>query len=82
MIEMDVYVPVIEETFDIRADEGNTAAVFLEEVLALLSVKTGDEGNGREKGFALFSRQTQKKLRPDLTLRQQGIRSGSSLILL
>ena len=82
MIEIDVSVPVLDEHFDVRTDENNTADTFLEELLELLVRKTGGAAAGPDgQRYTLFSARKEERLKGGLTLYAQGIRDGSRLIL-
>lgn len=81
MIVIDVIVPVLNETYNVRVDDNNTVSKFLEELIPLLARKTGDEGYESSSGFALFSVQKGELLESGKPLFVQGVRDGSRLIL-
>lgn len=81
MIVIDVSVPVLEESFDVRTDENNTADRLLEELLELLCRKSGAEGRQDYQSYALFSVRREERLKGSIPLYAQGIRDGSRLIL-
>ena len=81
MIVIDVSVPVLGESFDIRTDENNTADRFLEDLLELLSRKTAGEERQESRSYELFSVRREERLKGSLSLYAQGIRDGSRLIL-
>lgn len=81
MIVIDVSVPVLDERFDVRTDENNTADRFLEDLLELLYRKTGEKARQEDRDYELFSALREERLKGSLSLREQGIRDGSRLVL-
>ena len=80
MIMVDVFVPALDQTFDIRTDENNVPGRLVEELVQLLGRRTGEEPE-ENREYTLYQYQTGTRLKEALTLYAQGIRDGSRLLL-
>ena len=82
MILVDIYVPVIDETFDFQLDENIFAGSIIDEVVAILGKKMKNDLAADASGFELYGMEREEKINRESTLFAAGIRDGSRLMLL
>ena len=81
MILVDVYVPAVGNTYDFQLEENEKISTIIEEVAELIGQKEHSQIVGNMNEFMLCSRERNTILAKSLTLSDQGICTGSSLIL-
>ena len=79
MIYIDVYLPAVSQTIEVRANEGRTIGALKEE-LCLLARKLLREEEKIIPGFELYDDARKELLPDDRTLFECGISSGSRLM--
>ena len=85
MILLDVYIPALSLSVDVRTKETGTVKMLTGEICDLIRQKTGENEDGDEikaDGFALYSSLQKRILPEDLTLRECGLVTGSSVELI
>ena len=82
MILVDVYVPPLEEAYDLMLDENTQVSKLAVQIVEVLVKKYRLSFPRSDQPFSLASRMQKRILPPQETLSSCGIRSGSSLILL
>lgn len=82
MILVDIYVPVINETFDFQLDENIFVDSIIDEVVAILGKKMKNDAVADASGFELYGMEREEKINRESTLFAAGIKDGSRLMLL
>ena len=80
MIIVDVFVPVLGESYDIRTDGQNDPDILISELIQLLCKKVGEE-EPEETDYSLDLDEPGVRLKKGVPLNSQGVRNGSRLIL-
>ena len=81
MILVEIRIPVLHQTIDFRLREEGKAGNIKRAVLQSLQRLTREE-TVEEEGFLLLDAGSRKPLPEEWTLKQCGIKNGSSLLLL
>lgn len=81
MILVDIYVPSVDKTYDFHLDENARVRTILEEVVEIIGQMERTSLTGDPAELLLCDRQGRCPLPEKATLRDCGIRSGSSLLL-
>ena len=81
MIVIDVRVPVIGKTFDFSLEEDIEAKICIEEVAELICQREGCILESETSEFILTNLKNGLILKESKTLKENGIRSGDTLIL-
>lgn len=83
MITVDIYIPVINETYDFQLDENAGIQYIIDEIVEILAKKTGASNANRDERYPYFLCRTDKKQVLDIrkTLSECEIRNGSRLML-
>lgn len=81
MILVDIYVPAVGNIYDFQLDEDEKISTIIEEIGELIGQKEHSQIVGNINNLMLCSRESNAILAKNLSLAMQGIRTGSSLIL-
>lgn len=81
MILVDVMVPAAGRRYDFELEETITVDVIIREMLEVVYQKEHRQFKDNVDSLCLYSIEKQRRLLPDWTLHQCGVRSGESLIL-
>ncbi|MBQ8305261.1 MAG: hypothetical protein IJX90_03480 [Blautia sp.] len=81
MILVEIRIPVLHETIDFRLREDGTADDIRRSLLRSLRMMTHEDGPD-EDGFVLLDADSGRILSGGRTMKECGIRNGSSLMLL
>lgn len=82
MLLIDVAVPAAGQRYDFEVVDNISVEVVIHEMLEIVCQKERRVFGGDASTVCLYSREKEKQLPADMTLRQCGIRSGETLILL
>jgi len=82
MILVDVIVSATGRTYDFELEETVSVEVLIREMQEIVCQKEHRRFEEKAGALCLYSKDKEKRLLPDWTLRQCGIRSGETLILL
>lgn len=82
MILVDIYVPVLNKRYDFKLDEHAYISHIAEEVGELIILKENSASKQQLQDLLLCDYQRRQVLPYDQTLDQNGIRSGSRLVLI
>ena len=80
MILIEVYIPVLQENYEFKADETRPVYDIVSEMRQVISRKLREEDP--PVAFELHSREQRRRLPPDNTLSGCGVGDGARLILL
>lgn len=80
MLTVDIFVPVIEKSYDFSVDENIKIGTVAEDIIDLIFQKEGYSSHD-VLDMCLFSRESEEILSPDLTLWECGIGNGDRLLL-
>lgn len=81
MIYLEVYAASLGRTFDFEADEECTVKEMTEEIVRILWMVSGSEGEPDPEGFRMFCQKEECILPQENTLDECAVESGSLLIL-
>lgn len=81
MIIAEIYVPSVDKTYEFKLNEDVAVSVVIDEITAVICQKEQCSVRGDKFGFLLFSSDSGKILSLNLSLYENGIRSGSGLML-
>lgn len=82
MVMIDVYVPILDATYDFGIEEKASVESVKEEIIEMISQKEQYRSCKNEQGFMLFSAQTGMALPPQSTMESCGVNNGTRLILI
>ncbi len=82
MILVDVTVPAVGRKYDFELSEFVLVEVIIREMIEIVCQKEHRQFDDDASTLCLYSKDKNRRLYPDRTLRQCGIRSGEALILL
>ena len=82
MINVDVFLPALEKTYDFNVDENTTTALIIEEIAVMICQKERYPDVKDSGQLLLCCIDSKKNIRPDPTLNENGIVTGSRLMLL
>lgn len=82
MITVDIFLPALEKTYDFNLDENTATSLIIEEVAVMICQKEHYPDLKDSGQLLLCCIDSEKNVRPDLTLKENGITSGSRLMLL
>ena len=81
MILVDINIPAVNETLDFSLDENTPVAHVLAEILGMVSKKYNSLDIGDADRICLYNMTAEKRINNSRTLSQQGVMSGSRLML-
>lgn len=81
MILVDVFVPSIDRTYNFSLDENVALSVLVEELIELVERKEQTSFAGNRTTVSLISGTTRRVLPPHNTLKECGVPTGSTLLL-
>lgn len=81
MILVDIYVPSVDKTYDFYLDESAKIQIIVEEIAEMIGQKERTTLFGHPSGLFLCDRPGQRLLPKEISLRDCGIHSGSSMLL-
>lgn len=81
MILVDILVPAMESRYDFQLDEDSSIYNIIAEIGELISQKEHCNVSGDPEALVLCTMSERKLLSVNSTLRECGIRTGDSLIL-
>lgn len=82
MILVDIYAPAVGNVYDFQLDEDEEIGAIVEEIGELIGQKEQSRIVGDISALMLCSSDAGKILSKDMTLAEEGIQNGSSLLLL
>ena len=82
MILVDIYVPLMESTYDFKVDEDAEISVLVEELAEIICQHARWPRTGGAKGMFLCDKQTRQILPENATLASLGVTSGRQLMLI
>lgn len=82
MILADVYVPVLDETFDFQLDEKIGTEILITEMVSILERKFKCSKECDPAAFDLYDADSGELIGKTGTLQDAGIRDGSRLMLI
>ncbi len=82
MILVDIHVPALGNVYDFQLDEDEKISAIVEEIGELIGQKEHSRIVGDMEKLMLCSGEQKKILSRNLTLAEEHIRNGSSLMLL
>lgn len=80
MIITEIYVPALDVSYDFKLDENVRTNVAVEEIAGVICQKEQCKIKGDKTGFMLFKASSQQILAMNLTLYENGVQTGDSLI--
>ena len=81
MILVDIYAPVVDQSYDFMLDENADLSAILLEVTEIIAKKTGSRRPADPGDFVLYDASKGTPLSVSRTLFESGIRDGDRLIL-
>ena len=81
MINVDIYVPPMNHTYNFNLDEESPIQDLIDEIAELICKKEHSELGGDSKGFVLASLDQDICLNPGNCLREYSIKNGDQLLL-
>lgn len=81
MILIDIYVPVLDETYDFHVDEHTETGIIIEEAAEMICQKEQCMLRGDIQELTLWKQSTREKLNRGDTLYEAGVRAGEQLFL-
>lgn len=81
MIIVDIFVPALDKVYDFSVDENSPAGLIVDEITEMLCQGEQYESMTGSDRMLLFSAEHKIAVRPDRTLSENGIKTGSRLIL-
>ena len=82
MINVDVYVPALDEVTDFELDESVTILQILNEMTEILSKRAREDMEKATDGFLLCLPKEERILPLHLSLQMCGVKNGDRLMLL
>lgn len=82
MILVDIYIPVINETYDFELNENVPVGETMEVLSDIISKKMKNPLKVQSDTFVLYSLEKKRALESHLTLYQNGIKDGNRLMLI
>lgn len=80
MIVAEIYVPVLDVSYDFKLDENVPTGVVIEEIASVICQKKQCEIGGDKTQFMLFKVENRQSLSANLTLYENGVTTGDSLV--
>lgn len=81
MILVDIYVPVLDETYDFHLDENTETGIIIEQVADMICQKEKCPLKGKVEELTLWKQDSGYKLSRCNTLKEAGIEAGERLLL-
>lgn len=81
MVNVDVYVPSLDEVLDFELDESVPVSQLLSEMTEILAKRAKEDADVGRKGFLLCIPQERRTLPAHLTLQMCGVKNGDRLML-
>jgi len=82
MILVDIYVPIIDKSFDFRVNENADVSNLIEEIGEIIAQKEGFKAIESFDNLFLFDSTKNQLIDSNLTLRALGIEAGAQLVLI
>ena len=82
MVLVDIYVPIINETYDFELDENVMVEEIIEAVVDIIGRQMKSDVSGQSKEFSLYLQESTLRLKKNCTLHMNGVRDGSRLMLI
>lgn len=82
MILVDIYIPSVDQTWDLMIDENLPVSEVIPELVRMAERKTHGEGDLDADNFNLYSMTSEHELYAYDTLAANGVRDGHRLMLL
>ena len=82
MILVDIYVPIIDKSFDFRVNENADISNLIEEVGEIIAQKEGFKAVESFDNLFLFDSEKNQSIDRNSTLRTLGIEAGAQLVLI
>lgn len=80
MIVVEIYVPVLDASYDFKLDENVPTGVVIEEIASVICQKEQCKIGGDKTQFMLFKVENRQSLSANLTLYENGVTTGDSLV--
>ena len=81
MINVDVFVPAMDRTYNFNLDEEATIVLLIDEISELICKKEHSTVNGSKELFFLGSMDKKINFNSDFSLKDYSIKNGDTLIL-
>ena len=81
MIQVDIYIPSIEDVYDFIIDEGSSTENVIEDLIMIIRKKTGSDSIEGDSEFLLYRTDTGTQVDPEKTMAENGIADGMRLML-
>ncbi len=81
MILVDIYAPVVDQTYDFLLDENADLSSVMLEVTEMIAKKTGSDRPSDAEDFILYNAERGTPISSASTLYESGVRDGDRLIL-
>lgn len=81
MVTVDIYVPVLDKTYDFKLDEDALIKVLIEEMVEMVGQKEQSKIEGNINTAMLVIPESRTILSRSTTLKEMGIHTGDKLIL-
>lgn len=81
MILVDVYIPIIQKTYDFMLEETINVQTAIDEIVEMVCQKEGFASVNNTNGFNLFLCYSQQLLANNKSLSENGVVTGDRLIL-
>lgn len=81
MILVDIYVPVLDETYDFHVDEHTEAGTIIEEAAEMICQKEQCPLEGNAEELTLWKQSARQMIRRSETLYEAGVTAGERLFL-
>lgn len=81
MIMVEIFIPLLDKRYDFQLDEHTQILFLLEDISEMICQKEQCEMKGDWRELLLCQRATGRKLPPESTLAECGIKIGDSLML-
>lgn len=81
MILVDIYVPVLDESYDFHVDEHTEIGILIEEVAEMICQKEQCPLEGDVEELTLWKQESRQRLSRCDTLYEVGVKAGEQLFL-
>lgn len=81
MILVDIYTPVVDQTYDFMLDENSQLDAVMLEITEMIAKKNGSDLPADPEDFVLYHSQRGTPVQTDKTLFENGVKDGDRLIL-
>lgn len=80
MIVTEIYVPIIDASYDFKLDENVLTSIVIEEIASIICQKEQYEIVGDKTQFMLFKVENKQLLSTNLTLYENGVITGDKMV--